>query len=107
MRHDNNLLNVSMSVCACVCVCTRVHRVGGWKWEQILDPKHALYAALSLHVTHPGESQKDFKQRSNMVTFPLRKFQFGMEEVKEGNQGGGEFTETGSRVYLGRKEEST
>lgn len=65
-----------------------------------------MYTALSLDLIHPAESQKDFKQRSNMVTFPFRKFPFGMGEANEGSQYGEKFTETGSRLSLGRKEKN-
>ena len=45
-----------------------------------------------------------FKQTRIMVVFPLRKFLCRMEEVKEGSQWGGKFTEIDCRVSLGRRE---
>lgn len=50
-----------------------------------------MYAVLRLDLMYPRESQKDFKQMNNRVTFPFRKFQFGMDTLREGSQSGGQF----------------
>ena len=41
-----------------------------------------MYAVLRLDLMCPRELQKDFEQMNNRATFPLRKFQFGMDKQR-------------------------